>query len=84
VGERRPSPGWLSEEDTAYERRGVTKDFDDRVYYHPSAYGVESRADATWGEAQGWVEDGVSCRNVDGSEELYEVVGDVVRWEVQE
>jgi hypothetical protein len=87
VGERRLSPGCLSEEDTAYayERRGVTagviKNFDDRVHYHASAksaYGVESRPGATRGrrgETQDRVEDGVSCRNVDeGPEELYEVV----------
>jgi hypothetical protein len=57
---RRPSPGWLSEEDTAYERYGVIKDFSDCVVYRASAFGVESRPGATRGEAHGRVEDGVS------------------------
>ena len=80
------SPGWLSEEDTAYERRpqAAINDFDDRVYHPASAYGVESRPGATRGKGQGRVEHGVVCRNADrGLEKLYEVVRDVIFWEVR-
>jgi hypothetical protein len=52
------------QEDTAYGGSGVINDVDDRVHYHASAYGIESRTGVTRDEAQGRVEDDVSCWNV--------------------
>ena len=85
VGERRPAPGGLAEEDAAYERREVVERVDGRVHHHASAQREECPPGAARDRAQGRIEDGVACGDVDrGPEMLHEVVGDVERYEFEE
>ena len=75
------SPGWLSEEDTAYECRtqAVINDFDNRAYHPASAYSVEPRPGATRAEFMVGSKLAYSAGKVDrGPEKLYEVVRDVI------
>jgi hypothetical protein len=83
--ERWVSPGWLSEEDAAYERCDEGKYVHPRAHHHGCAYGAERCQGETRDNAQGRVEDGVSCGIVEGgSDTLYEVVGGVKRYKIEE
>ena len=78
VGERGPAPRGLPEEDAAHKRRGVVQRVDGRVHHQSPAGGVEDRPGAARDRAQGRIEDGVACGDVDGGPVvLHEVVGDV-------
>ena len=78
VKDRWPLTGWLSQQDAAYERRDVVEHVDSRKHHHVSTQGIESCAHQARDHAHGRVEEGVTCRSIDGgSEVLHEVVRDV-------